>query len=185
MRILWVFFMVLMAGCQHRPLPPVAMADSVDIPRFMGSWFVLAHIPLAPEKNAWNGVEHYRLRDDGRIATTFVFRQGRADGERKDYHPVASIDPTDNALWKMQFLWPFKADFRVSWLDSDYQLTVIGRKKRDYVWVMARTPEISPERWQEMETFLTQQGYDLEKLRRVPQQWSGEPGYDIEAINAD
>lgn len=185
MRFFWVFFMVLMAGCQHRVLPPVAMAESVDLPRFMGSWFVLAHIPLAPENKAWNAVEHYQLLDNGRVATTFVFRQGSAEGERKDFHPVASIDSADNAQWKMQFLWPFKADFRISWLDSDYQLTVIGRKKRDYVWVMARTPEISAQSWQQIEAFLDQQGYDLAKLRRVPQQWAGTPGYDIEAINAD
>ncbi len=174
---------VLLAACQSQPLPPVAMARDVELERFMGSWFVLAHIPLPPEKQAWNAVEHYRLRDDGRIATTFVFRKGDAEGPLKDYHPVASVSDEDAALWKMQFLWPFKADFRISWLDDAYQVTVIGREKRDYVWVMARTPQLDDARWQQIEAFLTEQGYEMERMRRVPQQWQGTPGYDIEAIN--
>jgi len=175
----WVTIMLaaLLSGCQSRPLPEVAMAQDVELERFMGAWFVLAHIPLPPEKKAWNAVEHYRLAEDGRIETTFVFRQGAADGKRKTFHPVATVSEDDPARWAMQFIWPFKADFRISWLDDAYQLTVIGREKRDYVWVMARTPEISAQQWQQMNTFLAEQGYALDKLRRVPQQWQGTPGY--------
>ncbi|MCB1837094.1 MAG: lipocalin family protein [Alcanivoracaceae bacterium] len=186
MRILVLLVTVMLFGCQSKPLPPVAVAEEVDLPRFMGCWFVLAHIPLPPEKNGWNGVEHYRLDEQGRVATTFTFREGGPDGELKRYTPVAYVtDDPSNAIWKMQFLWPFKADFRISWLDEDYQLTVIGRKKRDYVWVMARTPEISAQRWQEVEAFLAGQGYDMTKLRRMPQQWSGTPGYGDEDVARD
>jgi apolipoprotein D and lipocalin family protein len=62
----------------------------------------------------------YDLNDDGSIATTFTFRLGSADGKKKRYTPTAHVteDPS-NAIWKMQFLWPFKADFRVIWLDDE------------------------------------------------------------------
>jgi len=186
MRIFVLLVTVMLFGCQSKPLPPVAVAEDVDLPRFMGSWFVLAHIPLPPEKNGWNGCEHYRLDEQGRVATTFTFREGGPEGELKRYTPVAYVtDDPSNAIWKMQFLWPFKADFRISWLDEDYQLTVIGRKKRDYVWVMARAPQISEQRWQEIEAFLAAQGYEMTKLRRMPQQWSGTPGYGDEDVARD
>ncbi|MEE4250230.1 MAG: lipocalin family protein, partial [Alcanivoracaceae bacterium] len=143
-----------------------------DIPRFMGDWYVIAHIPLPPERRAWNGIERYDLNDDGSIATTFTFRQGGADGEKKRYTPTAWVtDDPSNAVWKMQFLWPFKADFRIIWLDDNYQTTIIGRQKRDYVWVMARQPAIDEPTYQTMLEFLEQEGYELSKLRRVPQQW--------------
>jgi apolipoprotein D and lipocalin family protein len=46
---------------------------------------------------------------------------------------------------------------------------VIGRNKRDYVWIMARTPQIPEADYQRLLTELTAQGYDLKKLRKVPQ----------------
>ena len=164
--------LLTLSGCQSQRLPPIALAGPVDIPRFMGDWYVIAHIPLPPEKEAWNAIERYDLNADGSIATTFTFRKGGADGAAKRYTPTATItDHPSNAVWKMQFLWPFKADFRIIWLDEDYETTIIGRQKRDYVWIMARQPQLSDERYQTLLRFLVEQGYSLDGLRRVPHQW--------------
>jgi apolipoprotein D and lipocalin family protein len=164
--------LLTLSGCQTQRLPPIALADAVDIPRFMGDWYVIAHIPLLPERSAWNAIERYDLNPDGTIATTFSFRQGAADGPKKRHTPVATVtNHPSNAVWKMQFLWPFKADFRIIWLDPDYQTTVIGRQKRDYVWIMARTPAIDETLYQQLLVFLKQEGYSLDALRKVPQHW--------------
>lgn len=169
--LFFVTLLAIIAGCQSR-LPPIALAEQVDIPRFMGNWYVIAHIPLAPERHAWNGIERYQLNADGSIATTFTFRKGDADGPLKRYTPVAQVtDHPSNAVWKMQFLWPFQADFRIIWLDENYQTTIIGRQKRDYVWIMARSPTIDPQLYQQLADFIKQQGYDISQLRQVPQQW--------------
>jgi len=40
----------------------------------------------------------------------------------------------------MQFLWPFKAEYLIAYVDPDYSETIIARNNRDYVWIMARTP---------------------------------------------
>ncbi|MDJ0989013.1 MAG: lipocalin family protein, partial [Desulfobacterales bacterium] len=75
-----------------------------------------------------------------------------------------------NAVWGMQFIWPFKAEYRIIYLTPDYTQTVIGRSKRDYVWVMARTPAIPANDYERILTLLTDVGYDLQRLQRVPQQ---------------
>ena len=81
--------------------------------------------------------------DDKTIATTFTFRKGSFDGERKEYNPTGYVrNELTNAEWGMQFIWPIKADYRIIYLTDDYSQTIIGRNKRDYVWIMARTPEI-------------------------------------------
>ena len=71
----------------------------------------------------------------------------------------------------MQFVWPFKAEYRVVYLTSDYSLTVIGRSKRDYAWIMARSPRIPESDYQRLRQLLREQGYDPERLRLVPQHW--------------
>jgi apolipoprotein D and lipocalin family protein len=71
----------------------------------------------------------------------------------------------------MQFLWPFKADYRIVFVNGDYTQTIIGRLKRDYVWIMARTPIISEEDYQDLLKMIAAQGYDLSQIQKVPQRW--------------
>ena len=157
-------------GCsQHAPMTTV---DYVDIDRFMGDWYVVANIPTFLEEGAHNAVESYARNDDGTIATTFTFLDGGFDGERKEYNPTGFIrDTQTNALWGMQFIWPIKADYRIVYLDNDYTKTVIGREARDYVWVMARKPELTESEYQEMLQFVGSIGYDASKMNRVPHNW--------------
>ena len=159
--------LVLFSGCQT--MQPIHTVEYVDLNRFMGDWYVIASIPTSIEKDAYNAVESYRLDDDGTVATVFRFNKGSLDGPIKEYHPRGFIrDKESNAVWGMQFIWPFKAEYRVIFLSEDYSKTVIGRSKRDYVWIMARKPAISDEEYADITVFLRDQGYDISKIRKVP-----------------
>lgn len=167
---------LLLAGCQSTQHPPLALAPSVDLARFMGDWYVIANIPTFIEEGAHNAVESYRLAADGTIETTFTFRAGGFDGEPRRYTPRGFIqDSASNAVWGMQFIWPVKADYRIAYLSPDYTQTVIGREKRDYVWIMARTPQIPEPDYQRLLQFLAGQGYDVSLIRKVPQRWDERP----------
>ncbi|MDH5698752.1 MAG: lipocalin family protein [Nitrospirota bacterium] len=162
-----------LVGCSSPP--PIQTASQVDLERFMGDWYVIANIPTFIETEAFNAVESYRLNDDGTIATTFTFRKGGFEGKQKTYSPTGFVvDQESNAVWDMQFLWPFKADYRIVFVNSDYSQTIIGRVARDYVWIMARTPELSEADYHHLLKIIATQGYDLSKIQRVPQQWKVE-----------
>ncbi len=171
MKSLALLLTVLLAGCSsHAPMKAV---DYVDIDRFMGVWYVIANIPTFIEKDAHNAVETYARNNDGSIDTTFTFRDGSFDGEVKSYHPTGYItDTKSNALWGMQFIWPIKADYRIVYLDDDYSKTIIARKARDYVWLMAREPVISEADYEALVEYIGELGYDIKKVQRVPQKWS-------------
>jgi apolipoprotein D and lipocalin family protein len=159
---------MLIAGCQT--MKPIQTVEVVDLRRFKGDWYVIASIPTFIEKNAYNAVESYRLDNDGTVITTFRFNKGHMDGPLKDYTSRGFIkDKTSNAVWGMQFIWPFKAEYRIIYLREDYSTTVIGRTKRDYVWIMARKPAISDEEYANILNFLQDQGYDISKVKKVPQ----------------
>ena len=161
----------LLAGCQASP-PPLETVESVDLERFMGDWYVIANIPTFAEKGAHNAVETYRLDDDGTIATTFTFRKDAFDGPEKQYNPRGYVrDTRSNAEWGMQFIWPFKGDYRIIYLEDDYSATIIGRNKRDYVWLMAREPQMSEEDYANAVQLIVDAGYDVSDLQRVPQRW--------------
>ena len=165
--ILLLSTLVLVTACSSHP--PVKTADYVDLQRFMGEWYVIASIPTFIEKEAYNPIETYRQNPDGTIATTFRFNKGGFDGEITEYHATGFVEDTQsNAIWKMQFVWPFKADYRIMHVSEDYSVTIIGRNKRDYVWLMARSPEISDEEYARMMQLIQQQGYDLSKVQKEP-----------------
>lgn len=158
-------------GCASS-LPRLKTAEKVDLKRFMGSWYVLAAIPTFIETQVYNGIEEYRLLDDGSIDTIFTFNQGGFDGPVKRYNPRGFVvDKVNNSTWAMRFVWPFKAEYLITYLNEDYSQTIIGRNKRDYFWIMARTPEIPEADYQRLITMLKDQGYDMSKVRKVPQIW--------------
>jgi apolipoprotein D and lipocalin family protein len=160
------------AACAASRNPPIRTVPHVDLQRFMGDWHVVANIPTFVEKGAHGAVESYRLDADGTVATTFTFREGSCDGERKRYRPRGFVlDRETNSVWGMQFIWPFKGDFRIIYLNDDYTQTVIGREKRDYVWVMARQPTIPEGDYQRILELLTREGYDTSEIQTVPQCW--------------
>jgi len=146
----------------------IPTVEKVDLERFMGGWYVIANIPTFLEKDVTNAIESYELADDGTVLTTFAFDK---EGERKSYQPRGFIRDESNAHWGMQFVWPIKAEYRIVYVDDDYQFTIIGRSKRDYLWIMAREASI-PE--QELEALIQKAvdlGYAREAIQRVPQNW--------------
>jgi apolipoprotein D and lipocalin family protein len=142
----------------------------VDLKRFMGDWYVIGNIPVCIEKNAYNAMESYQLAEDGTIPTSFTFNEGGFDGPLKSYHPKGFIHNKEtNAEWRMQFVWPFKANYRITYLSDDYQTTIIGVPDRKYAWIMARTKTLPDATYRKLVAELKRQGYDLSKLRKVPQ----------------
>lgn len=159
----------MLLGCSSNKRPEIPLVPNVDLARFMGDWYVIAAIPTFIENNSFNAVESYKLDSNGTIATTFTFNSGAPDGKLKAYHPRGFVvEGTNNALWGMQFIWPFKGEFRIAYLDPSYLYTIVARNNRDYVWIMARSPKISAEKYAELVTAITEMGYDPSLLRVVP-----------------
>jgi apolipoprotein D and lipocalin family protein len=163
-------------ACHSRTYPPLQLAESVDIPRFMGAWYVIACIPSLIERHEYNAVESYHLDSDGQINTVFTFNEGSFDGPRGRLTPVGFVtEGTRGAVWGMRFIWPIKADYRIMYVATDYSQTVVGREKRDYAWIMARSPTLPDSDYQRLSALLRDQGYDTMLLRKVPQRSGVKP----------
>lgn len=163
-----ILFTLILVGCGSHP--PIKTESFIDLPRFMGKWYVIANIPTFIEKEAHNASETYTLNDDGTVSTHFQFQKGSFDGESVSYFPTGYVLDESNAVWKMQFLWPFKSDFRIVFVDSDYHNTIIGRPQRDYIWIMSRQPIIDESVLNDLKKYVSELGYDIKDLQVVPQQ---------------
>ena len=179
-RVATLLCLAILTGCASPSMPPLeAMTHEVDLERFMGDWYVIGFVPIAipffSEEDAHNGVESYRLTEEGVIETTYTFRKGAFDGPEQRLTPKGWVHNTEtNAEWRMQFLWPFKAAFLIVYLDEAYERTIIGVPNRKYVWIMSRDPELSEAEYQALLDRVALLGYDRGKVRRVPQRWAAE-----------
>lgn len=161
---------LLLSGCGDHASPTIPPVPYLDVARFMGDWYVIATIPTRLERHAYDELESYELRADGRIQTTFHYRNGSFHAPIKTLRPVGTVEPdTNNAVWAMQFFWPVAAEYVVVYINEDYSQTIIGRSARDYAWVMARAPTISDADYARNIQRLSDLGYDVNKVRRVPQ----------------
>ena len=102
-----------------------------------------------------------------------AFARADLKAHARRYHPTGYvIDKQSNAVWGMEFIWPIKADYRIVYVDDAYNQTIIGRLQRDYVWLMARTPQLSEADYQRFLQLIAEEGYDVSKVRKVPHRWN-------------
>jgi len=162
--------LLALSGCAGKA--PIATVKSVDLDRFMGDWYVIGYTPTFLDSDAHNAIESYARNPDGSIATTYRFRQGGFDGPIKVYHPTGFVvEGSGDAVWGMHFVWPFKAEYRVVYLADDYSATIIGRSARDYVWIMARNPQLPEAAYQSLVKRATDLGYSEGQIHAMPQRW--------------
>ena len=169
-----IFCIILLAtltvGCSSMK-PELRTVPHVDLPRYMGDWYVIANIPYFAEKDCYDSIESYALRADGDIDNWFACRKGSftAPMKRKVETTAKVVDKSTNAHWKVRFFKVISVQYLIIDLDPQYQWVVVGHPSRSYGWIMARTRTMSPELYSQILTRLGQQGYDTSKFAKVPQ----------------
>lgn len=165
-----VFFL---PAARAEPLP-VPLVAEVDLQRYLGDWYLIAHIPTSRDVGAHNAQENYALATDGSIDITYRNRLGGFDGRHKLMTPKAHIVPgSNNALWKVVFgwYWPFRYEYRIAHLEPDYSTVIVARAKRDFLWLFSRSPQMEEGALARYRELAASWGYDVSRLERVPQQW--------------
>jgi apolipoprotein D and lipocalin family protein len=160
----------LAAGCTSMR-EPLHTVPHVDLPRYMGDWYVIANIPYFAEKNCFDSVESYALRDDGRIDNWFTCREKsfQAPMKRKATALITVKDKASNAFWSVRFFKIFAIKYLILDVDPDYQWAVVGHPSRKYGWVFARAKTLPDATYQGILRRLAAQGYDPGKFKLVPQ----------------
>ena len=108
------------------------------------------------------------MREDGNID---VFNYGWKDGEYKYADGKArQPDPLTNpAHLEVSFFLFFYSDYNVMMIDDDYQVVLVGSKSPKYLWILARTPEVSDQVIDKVLEEASERGYNIDDLIWVDQ----------------
>ncbi|APW44911.1 hypothetical protein RS694_15595 [Rhodoferax saidenbachensis] len=147
---------------------PVHSVPSVDLARYSGKWFEIASYPMFFQRNCIaDTTAEYTSTSDGTIR---VDNRCRTDSGFDEATGTASVVPGfGNSRLKVWFFWPFKADYWVIGLDPEYRWALVGNPNRKYLWLLSRTPQLSPELLKAALASASAQGFDLAQLRYTVQ----------------
>ena len=157
-------------------LPSVNTIAALDVPRYMGTWYELAKFPNRFQtKCVANTRAQYLTQTDGSVQV--LNSCVTADGSTMDALGLAKQVGTATSpklqvrfapAW-LSFLPMVWGDYWVIDLDTDYQLAAVSDAKRDYLWVLSRTPQVNAKAYDALIERLKAQHFDVQKLERTSQ----------------
>lgn len=149
---------------------------SLDVSRYMGTWFEIAKFPNRFQKQCTGHTSaRYSLQKDG---TVHVINRCRLEnGEMNSAIGTArQIGPQDSPKLKVRFAPAWLSFLPLVWgdywvidLDEDYQLVAISEPTREYLWILSRTPSVDSEAYIQMLERLSSKGFEIHKLELTRQ----------------
>lgn len=169
--ILGLPLLAVLSGCvslrDHGELHQPTFVDISQITQ--GIWYVQGYLPTVADGDTYNATYEFNQRRDGSLRVVYAYNNGSPDGPIRNREFRADIDdPTTNADWRMQVIWPFAADLRILYVDPDYSTLVIGHPSRRYLYILSEAPHLPESSYQWLLDFVASQGYDTSYVRRVP-----------------
>jgi len=178
LRITTLLVLILAAGSvvSTASTTELKTVDSVDLDRYLGTWYEIASYPAWFQKNCTAVKAEYALRDDGLISVINSCRKHTLDGKLKKADGKAKIvDPESNAKLKVSFFGPFWGPYWIIDLDTDYEWAVVGVPNRKYLWILSRTPEMDGKTYAGILDRLVDQGFDPTRLEKTLQPTATDP----------
>ncbi len=161
------FFLLLISSCPAAKgeASPLTVVHQVDLQRYMGTWYEIASFPQWFQKGCTDTRADYRLREDGEIEVlNSCLRKGVPDTV-KGRAWVA--DATAHAKLKVSIVWPFRSDYWIIELGTEYEYAVVSVPSREHLWILARKPVMDDDQFQAIVGRLKDRGFDMDRLQRT------------------
>ena len=172
--------LALHLGMAHAQAPatpaPVRTIASLDVPRYMGTWYEIAKFPNRFQRNCVAGTRaQYLAQGDGTVqvlnsCTTadggMIDALGLAKQVGGATSPKLQVRFAPAWLSWLPMVW---GDYWVIDLDADYKLAAVSDAQREYLWVLSRTPQVNTNTYKALLTRLQAQGFDVQRLESTQQ----------------
>ncbi|MBA3004030.1 MAG: lipocalin family protein [Desulfurivibrio sp.] len=170
--VLAAFLLSSCYGCASRTtVAPLATVSYVDLARYSGTWHELARLPMWFQRDCLQSRAEYTLLSENEI--TVVNSCPTAGGGNKKAHGIAMVvDEQTNAKLTVRFdnwfsrIFPglTTGDYWILWLDPAYQTVLVGTPDRKFLWILARTPSVDRETFNQLSTLAQELGFATEQL---------------------
>ena len=134
----------------------------VDIKKYSGLWYEIAHLPVKFQKGCTNTTAEYTLTDDNYL---IVINRCLRNGQEASVKGKAFVvKNSGNAKLRVQFFWPLRADYWILALDDDYNYAVVGNESRKNMWILSRSPVLDNLILQSLLSEMKEKGFPVEDM---------------------
>ena len=147
----------------------VVPVQPFQLSRYLGRWYEIARIDHVYERGLTDTSADYRLLPGGQVQVT---NRGYHPGARRWREVRARAQPVqgdDVAHLQVSFMWPVRASYVVFGVDDDYPHALVSGPDHDYLWLLARTPQIRATARASMLDTARAAGFDVGRLMWVDQ----------------
>ncbi len=144
---------------------------TLDVPRYMGTWYEVAKYPNRFQKMCASDTRaDYSLQPDGKVQV--INRCRLANGEMTQVVGAArQVGETQSPRLEVRFAPAWLSFIPWVWgnywvidLDADYRLAAVSEPQREYLWILSRTPQVNPADYAALLARLASKGFDLARL---------------------
>nr|WP_281269749.1 lipocalin family protein [Marinospirillum perlucidum] len=153
----------LLTGCTGIP-EGVQPVEPFRIDAYLGRWYEIARLDHSFEEGLSQVTADYSLQDDGSIRVVnrgFNDQTGEWEEAVGKAYPVD--DPTRGHL-KVSFFGPFYASYVIFELGENYDYAYVSGPDKDYLWLLARSSQVTPERLNDFRQQAQAAGFNLQEL---------------------
>ena len=164
----------LLTSCMGVPAN-VKVVEGVDAKQYLGTWYEIARLDHRFERGMENVTANYENQADGSIKVT----NKAYDTAKKEWGNIVgkayfveaqNADKTYVGKLKVSFFGPFYGAYNIIALDkANYQHVMICGPSKDYLWILARTPELADSTKQALIDQAKTLGFATDKLIFVKQ----------------
>ena len=156
-----------------QPVLPIA---SLEVARYLGTWFEIAKYPNRFQKKCLsNTTAEYTALGNGRLQVVNRCRVAggetiEAVGEARQLGAATSpkLEVRFAPAWLSFLPWVW-GNYWVIALDDKYQLAAVSEPRRKYLWILSRRPHVEAKAYQALLARLAARGFDLAQLQLTPQ----------------
>ena len=160
----------------HKSASTPTTVDSVDLKKYAGTWYEIGRLPMYFQRNCASDVTaNYTEKTDGSgiIVTNKCVQK---DGSGITSEGIAKPVDESGSKLKVTFLPSWirwlpvgRADYWVLARDADYKTALVGTPDKKYLWLLARSPNVTQETYAKYRQIAQQQGYDLKEFKLTSQ----------------
>lgn len=154
---------VLLVSCTGLP-DNVEPVSQFDTEQYLGTWYEIARLDHSFERNLERVTATYGLNEDGSISVLNKGFNTEKDEWRQAEGVAKPMGSSDIAHLKVSFFGPFYGTYAVFELADDYSYAFVSGYNTDYLWLLAREPDVSAEVRQRFINESQALGFDTSKL---------------------
>lgn len=157
-----------LAGCAGIP-DNVEPVRGFDVNRYLGTWYEIARLDHSFERGLERVSAEYSLRDDGGIKVINRGFKPESNTWKEAVGKAYFVSDANIGRLKVSFFGPFYGGYNIIELDPDYSYSLVCGPSKNYLWILARKPEMEESIISELIKKSKALGFDTDKLIFVKQ----------------